>query len=41
MKYQRKVGLSWTKTAKQVGVSVPTLIKRAKADGYFNLSEKA
>ena len=32
----RKVGLSWTKTAKQVGVSVPTLIKRAKEEGFYN-----
>jgi len=29
----RKVGLSWTKTAKQVGVSVPTIIKRARKEG--------
>ncbi len=32
----RKVGLSWTKTAKQVGVSVPTLIKRAREEGCYN-----
>jgi len=29
----RKAGLSWNKTARQVGVSTPTLIKRAKEEG--------
>lgn len=31
----RKLGLSWTKTAVQVGVSTPTLINRAKSEGHY------
>ena len=31
----RGYGLSWRKTAKQVGVSVTTLIKRARSEGYY------
>ena len=33
VKELRELGLSWNKTAKQVGVSTPTLIKRAKEEG--------
>jgi len=31
----RGYGLSWRKTAKQVGVSCTTLIKRAREEGYY------
>ena len=31
----RKYGLSWRKTAKAVGVSCATLIKRAREEGYY------
>jgi len=31
----RKYGLSWRKTAKAVGVSPATLIKRAREEGYY------
>lgn len=31
----RGYGLSWRKTAKQIGVSVTTLIKRAREEGYY------
>jgi len=33
----RALGLSWTKTADHVGVSTPTLIKRAKEEMYYKL----
>ena len=29
-------GLSWRKTAKQIGVSAPTLIKRARDEGFYD-----
>lgn len=29
-------GLSWTKTAKEVGVSTPTLVSRARDEGYYD-----
>jgi len=32
----RGYGLSWRKTAKQVGVSCTTLIKRAREEGYYD-----
>lgn len=33
VKMLRSYGLSWTKTAKEIGVSTPTLIRRAKEKG--------
>jgi site-specific DNA recombinase len=35
VKELRGYGLSWRKTAKQVGVSPATLIKRAREEGYY------
>ena len=31
----KKLGMSWSKTAKHVGVTPATLIKRAKEEGYY------
>ena len=35
VKELRSYGLSWRKTAKEIGISAPTIISRAKEKGYY------